>query len=777
MKRSVLTVPLAVLATAAAADEVVFESGEHGEFTRLVARLPSSETQWSLTGGGERYRIKVEGDDVTFQTDAVFNRIGKDRVANIVSDPTTGELELQLACRCRITTAPFKQRYVIFDIFDAEPEESAARLVDPNFALNLSDRQHNGSFRFALSQPYTPLTLGPRPKPETVTEEVAQLPILPPARPRVTPPPQALIEEALAIGGYVERQAIVGAISGELYEQIGRAATQNLLEPDFQDLAFGPRTSSANEQNLNDVSAKFQHEILNISTYNAVDEAGLLVAQALSGNASSGRCYSSETLDISSWSDGDPFEVQLAKLRKTLAGEKGPNDPEVLEELAQLYIHFTFGLEAIHTLEQLPRDADTAVIKAMAALVEGGKLGANHPFVGAGHCESETAFWAALSGEVLFGSTAVDAALNTMNGLPRHLREHLGPRLSRNLLAMGQDEAAALVLNAIERTTEMPSPQFEMAQAALEAHNGDTEAAAKAYEKLANDNTAVAPLAMVDLIDAHVAGDLSVSDDNIALVGALAVEHKSGQFGPELRRAHVLARVQNGEFATAFALLAEVADRDGAASAMNLRNRVASTLADTAGSYDFVEHLTREQLTDPGQVSAEVAINLANRAFELGFLNEAKQLLQTTDALAFPQERRVLKAQIALAENLPRRAEAELLGMTGPEVDTLRATARSMAGDHVAAAEILAELGESDQAMSEAWLGSDWQALSASEEAVYRDAATLLSTEEVAPAASEVEPLTPGVLSRNRALLEESERAREVVNELLKHHQISGPSS
>ena len=63
-----LSASLLAFAAPAHAAPVTFQSGEHAGFTRLVATLPSSDTEWSLTGSGRSYTFKVEGQDIAFDT-------------------------------------------------------------------------------------------------------------------------------------------------------------------------------------------------------------------------------------------------------------------------------------------------------------------------------------------------------------------------------------------------------------------------------------------------------------------------------------------------------------------------------------------------------------------------------------------------------------------------------------------------------------------------------------------------------------------------------------
>ena len=105
MKQLLLAVPLVLAASAGAAQVVQFRSGEHEDFTRLVATLPTEDTNWTISGDGKFYTIKIDGDDLRLKTNTIFDRIPRTRLANFVANDARGEIELELACDCRIVSA------------------------------------------------------------------------------------------------------------------------------------------------------------------------------------------------------------------------------------------------------------------------------------------------------------------------------------------------------------------------------------------------------------------------------------------------------------------------------------------------------------------------------------------------------------------------------------------------------------------------------------------------------------------------------------------------
>lgn len=105
----------------------------------------------------------------------------------------------------------------------------------------------------------------------------------------------------------------------------------------------------------------------------------------------------------------------------------------------------------------------------------------------------------------------------------------------------------------------------------------------------------------------------------------------------------------------------------------------------------------------------------------------------------------MLSAEISLAQGLPRKAEVDLLGLDGRDVNVLRARARSLAGEHGQAYELYQSAGLLEDAEREAWL-------------------SIVPGSSIAAADSEN---ANQILARNRDLLDASSFARSELEILL----------
>lgn len=785
MKPLLLSIPLALSAATVQAQDVSFISGEHEDFTRLVATLPTSDTEWTINRTGDGYRIKIDGEGLNLITEGIFDKIPRTRLTDVQSFNQTGEVQLSLACDCRIVSIPYNDRYVIFDIREALPDERDDVPQNPlsfgevPLALGVAVEQETPErvFRFSALEAAKPVNLAPAPEP--------------------APAPKPDLSGLLALDNYVNRSVQVTTLRQDLIKQVDRATTQNLLKSQITIPKPTPRSAQVEvataadmkkpEASVQKGTGNMDHvpphamvgqagDNMNIVAYNVIDEVGRDIAALLNGQVGLGTCLPDSAVNVAAWSGDTSFVEELAKARRNLVGEFDRTDEAALEDLAKLYIHYTFGAEAQQAIDLLPSTGKTRIMSAMAQIVDGeAPMEDVNAFSGLGHCSGHVALWAALSGERLTGESAINGAMDGLHVLPRHLREYLGPRLSNQLVKQGETEAATLVLNGIERANAKPGTSFDFAQATLNAEMGNVAEADATMEDIATQNSDLSTLAVVELIDSHVKQGLPPSNDTISLVGALAVEHKTGEMGQPLRRAHALARMLVHEFEPAFEIVADIEAKDGAASAMDVRSLLATAMIEHAEDFDIVALALAQNLAEPGKVRPDTALALAHKMFEMGFLGETKRLLQAAQDAHQSDEKRLLRARLALAESLPRRAEAEILGMTSPEAERLRAEARSLVGDHEMAAQMLSELGEAKRAEQENWLSGNLDALSGSDTEVYRQTSELMTKPDDAEALTEDD--TQGILARNRGLLEDSAESRSVLDNLLDWHRLSEPSS
>ncbi|MEP2532372.1 hypothetical protein [Shimia sp.] len=753
MRRFLLLIA-ACISTELAAGQVTFQSGEHDGFTRLVMELSDKSTSWEMDGEKRRYEIKILEDDVEFQTGSVFDRIGRNRLGSVLPDESKGTIQLKLNCDCDVRQSTFGDRYVIFDIRDPSINSVVANSESGNLQFGLGEIK---------LRPKKPLQFGGL-RPQQLNEATA-----------VVADNDAVImaKHLNSAAQSVDKEARLAVTQTVLLKEIGRAATHSILEPiknpphptERMARVKTPRPASDSM-----VKPQPPTDSGNMSAFNVLDQVH--VQSSINGQANHGSsfCVPDDDLQIANWGETDDVVAQIAELRSRIYGEFDQVDEAAILSLARLYVFLTFGAEA-RSLLALHSSENQGLLIEMSHLVDGKEIDTGI-FGNQRHCQGASTLWAVLAGQKHFNSGAVEAVVNTFNGLPRHLRELLGPRLSKKLSQMGEVEASDVILNAIERISEEPDPHVHLAQAHLSKAQGNSEEAVEALSKVTSIGHELTPTALIELIDMHMEEDLPTSGETVSLISAYSVEHKNSVLGGKIRRAHFLARVQAGEFEAALSVLREISGQDGEEMAGQLLDQFGNRIVATAGDFEFVEILVRNQLTDPGTFSNPVSLAMAERFLSMGFYTEAKKMLQSTSMMVRPEGRNILMAQIALAEGLPRQAEAALLGVQGVPAARLRIKARSIAGDHDRASQMLKEIGDNEGAVQEQWLASNWGELSSSGNNILAKVASL---PETLPEPSHIEdPELPGQseLAISNDLISQSEKTRLALVELLDFYSV-----
>jgi hypothetical protein len=180
----------------------------------------------------------------------------------------------------------------------------------------------------------------------------------------------------------------------------------------------------------------------------------------------------------------------------------------------------------------------------------------------------------------------------------------------------------------------------------------------------------------------------------------------------------------------------------------------------------FLKHVFAEHIGLPGNMNAEVINAVAKRLLALGFPTKARAFLIPPAAGEQGRVRALLRAEASLLENRPRQAEVDMLGLTGEDVNLLRAKARSQVGEHMAAARLLSAGNQPDMAKREAWLAEDWDMVLAANDPVLTDVAMLVKP-DIPPDAAAPLAGDAGVLAQGRALIEASSSTRSTIESLL----------
>ncbi|MFP4273782.1 MAG: hypothetical protein ACLFRU_02055 [Paracoccaceae bacterium] len=407
---------------------------------------------------------------------------------------------------------------------------------------------------------------------------------------------------------------------------------------------------------------------------------------------------------------------------------------------------------------------------SMGRILEHGHDPEQSPFQTLSECHGPAALWALLALETLPRDLSLDGASlqRAFALLPAHLKSHLGPLLADRLLAAGHDQLAGDLLRG---TTRMPSTAGStqaLSSARLDLAQGRPEAAEPVLSDAVDAGGETSPEALIALIDMLTESGRPVEAQLADLAAAFAREYRGTPVGSELRRAHVAALSGSGQHEAAMAALQGLRDMAGTGQeAAAVAPLVLGALAREASDIAFLKHALGAAMAWSGNLPETAGNAMASRLLELGFADAAARYLRNRDERPSGRERRLLRAEAALARGRATEAELELVGLEGRGVQRLLAQARTLKGDHRSALRLFAELEDQGSAERAAWLAEDWSTLRAGGDPALAGAAALADVTGGPPETS-----GSPTLARSRALLDESAGARDTLNALLSRMAI-----
>lgn len=813
--RALATAAVLITAGAAQAQTIVTRSGEHKGFTRLVMRLPG-KADWSLTQSGSTATVNINAPDVVFDTSRVFNLIPRTRLQSLAQNGPGQPLRLQLGCDCTVTSYVQKDGYLVVDIRDGGSPSAKPKFSSAETVLPLTNPVPQSGYRFGFSEPaatdarlaleLAAVIAGQRERMEAAEPQQEIVPAGAEAASAAVEPVAEAKDLALPLdGGHSsseepdieanaadapdetkagipdtgllidmeesERAAAVGESEKRLLQQIGRAANQGLLNVTVDGIPLADSTAgldplSGSDRPLNPLD--------HISVTSAIDRETGLIAALADESSEASHCLKSQAVAIQTWGNESPFADQLAPLRSALVREFDDVNPASVYALARLYLYFSFGAEARSIMTILPteeqKSSEVILLEAMAKLMDGVALPVNHALSGQQGCDSDSALWGALADGVVKKSANTDAIQQAFSKLPAHLRVHLGPRISKMFAETGNHHVAEAILRGVDRTGVEEVPEINLAEAAIAELEGDTETMAEELTSEVAERTGNAPAALIDLITLSVKERKALSPDVPDLVASYELENRETELGAELRRALVASLALMGQFHDAFNELKSVTDRDGPNARAAALEPLILLLAERADDVTFLQYsLVFSKHATPAEAKP-VAAKVSRRLLDLGFAEQAQDLLTKLALEPENETRRLLMAEAALELDKPHRALVELMGLEGSDANRMRAEALWRNGEFGRAGEYLLAEEETDAAARGFWHSENLEAIDAIRtDAIVPFGNVASVTTQIGETAQDPEGLAP--LAHARALVESSEGTRGGIADLL--NQIS----
>lgn len=703
---------------------LTMRSGGHAGFARLTLPLPGG-TNWRLGRGGNGYLLQLDGT-FGFDISAVFQRIPRQRIADLRPADQPGQIEIVLACDCHADAFEDGTGLLVIDIRDGPAPATAG------FETALDG---------AAPDPSPPPAAGP--EPFDWTERLARAPVpRPEALPIAVPdPPSTALTDPAAIA----RDALL--------RQFARAAAQGMIvpRPDARaDLAAAaPPTGPDPLRNLG------------IDAETALDRAQRPAGARMQTDGTGRPCLPDALFDLAAWADDGPAWVQIAQARAGLLGEFDRHDPARVTALVRLYLALGFGAEARATLAALAPDLpDADILTALAGLIDDGLAPDPPRFAGMTDCAGAVALWAVLAEPALPPPARLhrDAVLQAFSALPAGLRRHLGGSLAARFLAVGDIDAAQGVRAAIGRAPGAAGTELVLIDAELALTRGAPETAAALLATPGLEGAPPSAETLAARAAAGLAAGQVLAPAMIEDLAARAFELRGTALGQRLTALEARALAGSGRFDEAFARLdALAADGQAGDLAFDLLQGLVG-VADDAG---FVLHaLARPDWRGP-DAPRVLRLALADRLLGLGLAADALDALQSTGTA----EERALIARAHLRLDDAQAALRAVAG-DGAAAAATRAAALIALQEYRAAALAYAEADLPEEAARAAWLSGD-PGLVASLGAPTPAAVAAL---EPAPGPAESAENDAGMLARTAAQIDESRALRSTLSDLLAAH-------
>lgn len=698
---------LLTLSLPALAQTASIRSGEHEGFTRLVVEFPSA-SGWTLGRTPMGYGFAFAGPaQPEYELGRVWDLIPRNRLRALKVEPASGALQLSLACDCHVLPFEYRPGVIVLDIKDGPAPAGSG-----------------------FEQPFDPDSAEALPAPQVEAKGYDWLADLPGTAGSTNSP---LDLPELATGA-----VSLEPLRDQLLAEISRGAAEGVV-----DMELPGKPPKVADAALEDLPGSHIH-------------IGELpgVAASLGGGpiepAILAECAAEALLDLPAWGDGQAPLDLLAGGRSGFYGEFDEVRIDAVLDSVRRHLFLGFGAEARQYAALIPAaeaPPELAWYQSMSRLVEGDSDPAT-PFAQMLPCDGPAALWAAFALDRLPQGKDVNVAAiqRSFLALPPHLRTALGAGLAEKMLARGDEDAARLIRDSMERAPFADPGAIALLDAKAELH-ADRPEAAREHAKAAVTEAGADIAPLITLVDTHLAQTEPLSPDVAESLAAVLEESEGRSDEAAIRRALVLALALSGQTAAAF-------DASAGAAPPELW-QVAGQLAPDD---DFLAHAVLAANQDPPALSPEVRGQIARRLLDLGFADAALHWIGPIGPDAAAADL-LLAAEGELARGDAQATLALLGGMDLPEARTLRGRAHIQLGDFAPARALLMAAGNAEEAARLLAWTQDWPGLSADGTGPWKAAATLVVTP--APDAE------AGLLARGARLAEEGTRAREAVAALL----------
>lgn len=737
------------LAGAASAQTVVIRSGEHGTFTRIALDMPY-RADWRVEPHPDGAKIIFSDAELEFDTTRVFDRIGRNRLRGLKA--TRGQLHLDFACSCGVQAFRHADRMLVLDIAESFPSSDRMKAHSPALAVG-----------WKSSTGIKPLS--------TATTHLSRT-----LRSSLPQPDDAEVTATQSITPH-DVTFDLTETRDQLLRELGRASTQGLLTPKRKSLSepvskpVEKTSATEGDSPRNEVSLAAREPRnadsvrLNMRAQSSIDSATTSIRHGTPPYDPQGRCVPKDWLDVPSWAGTGAFHQQVGDLNRQLLREFDHPDKEIALKLARLYLYFGFGSEARHILDMRPeRSEQDDILREMALIMDRGHAPDTARLATMAGCGEPAVLWALLAKPTMPLETIFDhkALLRAFAGLPASLRDIFGPELARRLIEARHSRTGRDILRMTERTGATEQSDLALARADLAKAGDDHDTAQTELGAAIANNSLNAPEALGQLIEGLLSRGAPVPLDKAELAGAYAYENRGTELGRRMTETYLAALGASGAFEKAVSEFDRLRPDLDAAGTAGIATSLMQQITRHGDDVTFLRHALSDHLITPDMVGAALGVDIAKRLLEAGLSEHAGKFVTADPPGLGARMAKLTRAEIALMRERPRQAEVELLGLEGPDANSLRAKARSLVGDHAAAQILYAASDQTEKTKEAAWLAEDLDQMAEAENPLLRQTAEILSNR-----VQEQQAVSDLSLEHHRGLLESAGNLRATMESLL----------
>ncbi|MDE3123511.1 MAG: hypothetical protein KGK00_17195 [Paracoccaceae bacterium] len=651
-----------MLATAAHAERVVIQSGEHDDFSRLVLQL-QRPSGWVFGRYGAGYQLRLARPGITLDVTRVFDRIPKRRLEGVSVGPGEGVLTLRLPCVCNATIFQDGPLVIVIDLRNGPPREASPfeDVLPP-----LTDTADPGPIYNWKTN--TPGVAIPVPKPPPVQADPG--------------PPARVVGDGLGIPSAGVQPPTDAAAHVQLMERllaadIARATTAGLLEH------ASPQPSAELRAALAEANTSVGQVTLQGKLDLLPSHAQRIAIAAPFGDQPATKkpekakpepaCLPDNLFDFRAKTPNVAPSERIANLRSRLVTEFDRPDVTVVRDLVHVYLSLGFGAEA-QTLPEVMKVKlpDQALVDVLAHVVDNLPITDPGPLRGQETCDGPVALWALLASANQKTPVKFDrgAILRGFAALPLNLRRLLGGRLATRMLDLGDTAGAHAVTSALSRIPGAATQSTQLAQARLDLATDRTRQADATISRIAESNGPKAAEAALLLVETSFQANRKLPKELPATIASWAKDYRGTPLGARLEAAYPLALALGGQMDAAFSARTPAAETSGA------QQEGANVLFAALARDGTDEDILRHGLAPDRRVPSDVREILARRVLALGFPEASLAWLDAAGA-TMPQDLtpagRLLVARSALALGRTDLAQRALAELEGPDGSALRA--------------------------------------------------------------------------------------------------------